>query len=425
MNRSLAAPLRSAPVPGGVAAALRSDAGFIAMTTGAALCLRVLYYLWAGSVDWRDTGTYLQAGRELLGAGRIESHLVMPLYPLFLLATGWRGVVWVQLLLSALLVPLVYLLARQVFDSKSIARGAAALMAIEPLSVLYASQRLTETLFTFVVCGAILALYQRRLWLASILMALSVLVRPTYDLLAPVLIVVFWVLHAERRKPAAAARSLAVYGLVYVLVMTPWWIHNVLKYDRFVRLNLGDGVVLRLEHNPLFLQWGFSWPRLEPVLEEFAAEKDPFKRNELRREAAFLFIAEDPARYVVLSVRRLGRFWSPFLDQGENWLPPLARWLFFAASCVVFVGVLAYAVQRRTLEWRAIAPLLLVIGYLTGVHAASHALPRYRVPIMPLVVVIAAAGWQRVASSRHGRTDQCGPAVAAAPATRGPRRLRA
>ena len=32
--------------------------------------------------------------------------------------------------------------------------------------------------------------------------------------------------------------------------MTPWWVHQYEKYGEFVRLNLGDGIVLFSGNNP-------------------------------------------------------------------------------------------------------------------------------------------------------------------------------
>ena len=394
--------------------ALAGDRRFVALATVAALVVRIAYALNGGPIAWPDTATYWQAGRELLAGQRIESHFVMPLYPLFLVATGWRGAVPLQLLLSALEVPLVYLLAREVFGHRAGARAAAALMVVEPLSVFYASQRLTETLFTFLVCLALLALYQRRLVLGSLVLVVSLLVRPTFDLLAPILVLVFGVRDAAPgRKAAAAARAVTLYALLYALVMSPWWLHNALKYDHFVRLNLGDGIVLRMEHNPLFVQWGFSggWSHLAPIVNEFADEPDPIRRNALRRAAALRFIADDPARYLELSLRRLGRLWSPVIDQSEDshWFPERWRWLSLAAACVVYAGVLAYAAQQRSRKWRSVAPLLLVILYLTAVHVATHATVRYRTPLMPLVVVISGEGWRRLMRRRDGHGDGSDP----------------
>jgi 4-amino-4-deoxy-L-arabinose transferase-like glycosyltransferase len=380
----------------------RVDVRFLAPATIAALALRLLYAGAIDAIDWPDTLTYWQAGRELWSGRTMSSTVAMPLYPLFLVGAGWRRAVAVQLVLSALLVPIAYGLAIETFRRRDVARWAAGLMAIEPLSVFYAGQRLTETLFTFLLCLALLALLRHRLGWGAFILVLSILVRPTIDLVAPALIVLFALRNAEGPKAPVAARALARYALIYALVMAPWWIHNAIKYDRFVRLNLGDGIVLRIENNPLFIRHGF-WSGLAPILDEFAAEADPVRRNALRREAALGFIVDVPLRYLRLCARRVVRFWSPVIDQDENdWLPARGRTALVAATVAIYAGVAAFALQRRARRWRRVAPLLLVVGYLATVHAATHALVRYRAPLMPLVVVVAAAGWQRITRRRVG-----------------------
>ena len=109
--------------------ALAEDTRFVLLVTLAALGLRIAYYLLLGPIDWPDTGTYLRAGRDLLAGRTIGSDIVMPLYPPMLVATGWRGVIWVQLLLSALLVPLVYRLAHAVLAGSVLIRPALDLLA--------------------------------------------------------------------------------------------------------------------------------------------------------------------------------------------------------------------------------------------------------------------------------------------------------
>jgi 4-amino-4-deoxy-L-arabinose transferase-like glycosyltransferase len=392
---------------------LLNDRRFMVLAVAAALLARLAYGAMGTPIAWPDTFFYMEAGRQLLAGQLVSSHLVMPLYPLFLATVGWDAAPAAQALLSAATLPLVYLLAFEIFERRSVARWAAALMVVEPLSVFYANQRMSETLFMFLLCAALLALYRCRPLLSSVLLVASILVRPTIGLLAPALMALFCLREARgRRAVLLMGRRVALYGLVYVVLMSPWWWHNWQKYGRFVHLNLSDGIVLRMENNPVFVELGF-WKQLDFVLNEFADETDPVARNRKRRDAALAFIREDPLRYAGLSLRRLGRFWSPVIDQEsvDIGFVKRARAPFFIAECVIYLGVLGYAFQRQEGKWRRIAPLLLVIGYFTAVHTAMNAVVRYRAPLMPLVVIIAAAGWQR-ATQRLGRPQEAAQAAA-------------
>lgn len=391
-----------------------SERQFLLLAVSVAALLRLAYVALAQPAPSPDSRTYLEAGRQLLAGQPVSSPLVMPLYPIFLVIVGWTLTPVVQALLSAATLPFVHRIARESFGSDRVARWAAGLMAIEPLSIYYTNQRLTETLFMLLFTAGLAALYRRRSLLASVLLVASVLVRPTLEPLLPVLVVLFCLRERTGRAVLGlAARRLALLGLVYAVLMAPWWWHNLHKYGQFVRLNLGDGVVLRVEHHPAFVAGGF-WAQFPAVAEEFADVADPVARNRLQRQAALDFIREDPARYAGLALRRLVRFWSPVLYHGEagDLLLRRSRWVFAGAACLVYAGVLLYALQRRDRRWRRIAPLLLVVGYLTAVHVAMHALVRYRAPLMPLIVVVAAAGWQR-AVDRGGRAGPDRPPQAA------------
>ncbi len=367
------------------------DLRWLALTTAAAALVRGLFAWLEPTKSWNDSAIYRDSARQLIESGRIDSDLVMPLYPALIGLVGWSRILALQLVLSSACVVLVYLLAVRVFDDRRIARVAALLMAFEPLSIYYANQRLTETLYAFLLLAALLALSGRRYALGSVCFVASILVRPVLDVVGPLLVVVACWSAAERPLPRFAAARVLAYALIYVVMLAPWWWHNEQKYDRFVRANLGDGIVLRVENNDLFVRHGF-WGELRPVFVEFDGIKDPIARNTALRQAALGFIAADPWRYVLMSARRAGRFFSPVLDQSEFFASRLARRAGLPLSLMILAAAAAYPfVSKPPAEWRRLAPVLLVIAVLTVVHVATHGIVRYRMPLMPLFTLLAAA----------------------------------
>jgi len=384
----------------------QDDRRFVLAAVVIAATIRLALVAIGTPIGWQDSRIYLEAGNELISGHLIQSHLVMPLYPLFLVLIGWDNVLYAQALLSAATVVLVYGLAREVFTERAPARWAALLMAVEPLTIFYANQRMSETLFIFLVCSALLLLYRQRILLGSIALVLSLLVRPSLDLVAPLLIVCFSFVFEKRPRPTAVARRLGIYALVYLVLLAPWWLHNYAKYDRFVRLNLGFGIVLRMEHNPIFVEHGF-WQQLGFVNGEFAEVTDPVARDAKRAEAAIAFIKEDPVRYLELTIRRFGRFWSPVIDQSED-IPFVrrARYGIVIITLLIHAGALICLLQCGPSRLRRLAPLLLIIVYLTLLHTATNALVRYRVPLSPLLVVLAAAGWHGLMTDLSRRNGE-------------------
>src|SRR5690242_7996472 len=95
---------------------LQDDRRFVVATVAAAAAVRLAVVALGSPIDWQDGHIYYAAGRELLNGRLMESHIVMPLYPLFIALAGWDGVLYWQALLSAATVPLVWGLAREIFD---------------------------------------------------------------------------------------------------------------------------------------------------------------------------------------------------------------------------------------------------------------------------------------------------------------------
>ncbi len=355
----------------------------------AALACRLVYAFLRPPIDWPDSRTYLANGRALLQSGHVIADNVMPLYPAFAAMLG-RFLIPAQVLLSSGLVFVAYALARRIFHSPVAARYAAVLIAFDPVMIFYSDQALTETLYTFLLCTALLLFYEHAFGWASVVFVLSVLVRPTLDPLGPVLVVLCSLSAGERVSLRKVAGRLALYAAVYVALMAPWWWHNYRKYGQFVRLDLGDGVVLRVEHNPAFAQAGFDWDRLRPYMTEYDSVPNPILRNKLYRRAAIEYIVEQPGRYLMLVLRRFGRFWSPLINQSEHFSPRVLGWASLFWELLIYLGIIVTAVRARASEWRGIVPLLAVVASLAAVHIAIHALVRYRAPVLPLLAVLSA-----------------------------------
>lgn len=363
-----------------------------------AFLLRVAFDLRVAPYPWPDTSKYLQAAADLLHTGRIGSDIMMPLYPLLLGVVGSHYVIAVQAVLSAATASVAAILAREIFHSTFAAVAAGLLAAFDPVEIFYADQRLTETLFTFLFLLALLLLYRRRYFAGSVAIVLSILVRPTFDLLAlPLLAALVWA-NEDSFTLRRFARLGGIYLAVYITLLSPWWWHNYEKYGAFVRLDLGDGPIFRLEQSPQFAKYGFEWQKLEPVFHEFDDVEDPVLRDALFRRAAIEYIRANPWRYVKLCVRRFGRFWSPVIDQDDNFSPRKVRMAAFAMTVFIYALSFFALFSVRAPDRKRLLPLLLVIAYLMTVHTLLHALPRYRVPIEPLLCVLASGAVLRLGS---------------------------
>src|SRR2546421_2403629 len=105
-----------------------------------------------------DTGSYLAPARDLLAHGTFTRDgrpelARTPGYPLLLVPGIWLGsveatTIALQIVLSALTVAGVFVLARLVFNDGPVALLAAGLYSGDPLSAIYTTILVSETLFT-------------------------------------------------------------------------------------------------------------------------------------------------------------------------------------------------------------------------------------------------------------------------------------
>jgi hypothetical protein len=272
--------------------------------------------------------------------------------------------------------------------------------AVYPHFLFYSVVGLTETAYLFVVCAAFLALYRERFVTGSALIVVSILIRPTLDLLAPVLIGMFaFIVH---RYPAAVTgRRILAYGLVYAALMGPWWVHNYAKYDAFVRLNLGDGIVLFSGNNELNRSGGGVGGGAkgdDMDIKPFVEIKDPIALNRAYKDAAMEFIRSNPGRFLELAGIKFVRFWRlwPYAPEYER---PVIIVMSLLSYGVMLGLTLIFLVLEGRSRLRTISPLLAMAAYLTLVHMVTIGSIRYRLPLEPFIILFGSRALSELA--RH------------------------
>jgi len=253
---------------------------------------------------------------------------------------------------------------------------------VHPMLIYYATFRLTETIFIFLVLLGFAALYRNQIACAAIAFVLANLMRPTLDLFLPCIVIAATFATIAKPSLREIARRLGVFALVYCVLMTPWWIHNYKKYHQFVRLNLATGISMILENNEQFEQYGLDWSKLTPWA-PFAGITDPVEQSAAMRSAAMAYIRVNPAIWLRGDFDRLKRFLTPS-DLNYNRLQ-----LRVAAIVLILAVAGALASLADTSAWRRRLPLWLPIVLLSVATVSFHALPRYRLPLDPLLIILA------------------------------------
>ena len=342
------------------------------------------------SVLLGDAVAYREVGKSLWATGQMNALYFMPLYPALVavFGPGWPQLL-IDIALSTVLVWLIYELTDAIFASKRAAILAGAVAAVYPYFIFYSIVGLTETLFMVLLLAAYLCWYRNAYIAASVFSVLGILTRPVLDPLAPLLLLYF-AIAIRGLSFKAAAKYLAIYAGIYCLLMAPWWLHNYKAYQTFVRLNLGSGVALLSGNSPSNQTGGID-NNLEATMAPFGEIADPVARDKAMQRAALNYIKEDPERFLIQAAKRFQRFWSPW-PQTEEYSRPLYKLISFCSFIPVLLLALVFVVLYGRTYFLRIAPLLLFIVYLNSLHLVFPASLRYRLPVEPFLIILAAAG---------------------------------
>ncbi len=325
---------------------------------------------------------------------------------------------------------------------------AGALVAADPLLIQHTTLPMTETLCALLVALLIWSLGSNdsettsairtpsRQLLVGGLFGMCVLARPTFWAFG-VLAALIWMIElvaAKRNRTnrissnPTAPGNVSQYGSqgvrrvpIWILVgvsatVAPWVIRNLLVFHRPIFTTTHGGYTLLLGNNPVFYRqeiaqpWGRIWEDapLEESQAAWYAQLQTEQRAELRDDAgevevdrwmtrlAYRHIGEEPVLFLRACLHRVVRFWgfAPTDPIGRS-VQPFLWWTVAMFYAFVFAGFIRglWTVIRSPMR-RAWSPLLLLIASFALVHVVYWSNMRMRAPVVPLIALISAAGWQ-------------------------------
>jgi 4-amino-4-deoxy-L-arabinose transferase-like glycosyltransferase len=322
-----------------------------------------------------------------------------------------------NVVLAVATVWLAFEVARRLFDNR-IGLVAAAIIALYPNLIFHTAVVLTETLFNFVVMGALLLLFWRpwtealgrtRLLVFGALVGFSALVRPISVTFLPGLFVVWIVTGFGWRR---AIHHVALIAAGTALVIAPWTVRNaiVMNSPVLISTNFGDNLCIG-RHPGASGAFDFDLSAtgaqgVDYCFHDLGDETRPayeIRRNDLTTDRALDYLREHP----VDELRLL--FWRAYytfesdtdgLDAAESYredrfirprnrevLETLANFWYWSTSALGILGVIFVASRRKPRRlFFGVAMLLLAVTPLIFFGD-----PRFHVPVVPLIAITAAA----------------------------------
>jgi 4-amino-4-deoxy-L-arabinose transferase-like glycosyltransferase len=320
--------------------------------------------------------------------------------PLVWLSGADAAIVPIRLAQSVLLAiqcGLVGFIARRMFGKATVALIAACIAALYPFFLYYQGLLLSETLFNTLLLAGVAALYRWRerglridaaLAIACLCFALATLTKATLTVLPPLLIAATaW---AAGATPRRAFTALVAASCLYAAFLSPWWIRNAALLHAFVPFSTGSSQNFYLGNNPRNVNAGIDWSSdVDPAtVARIAALPGEVERQRAYGRIAVDYITENPAVFLRAAAKKFLRFWNVVPNAAE-----FKTGVYSLISAASFGPVLALALLcllRRRRDWPMLAPVCLIVGYFTLVHVVTIASLRYRLPIEPLLIILAA-----------------------------------
>jgi hypothetical protein len=427
-------PIADELLPDGAGQRRFTTALLVIVLVGLVLRLAYVWFVWrdrellGDPVFYHEAANLLADGKGFINPFAYRDGLSMesadhpPLYTLFLGLVSTMGVRSVvghmvaSCLLGAAAIYVSGLLGKEV-ASRRVGLIAAALVAIYPNTWRYDGMVLSESMVILVVSATLLAAY--RYWRAPSMwrlaatgagVALCALARSELLLLSVFLVLPLVVL-TKARPWRDRLRWLGAAALTCTLVLTPWVVFNLSRFDRPVLLSGQMEVTLTVANCPgayygtLVGYWDYSCGgRILDARGVSTSTGDGTAERVLLEETLDYMRSEAGRIPAVVGVRvaRLFNLWSPVnavdIDSVVERHPRSVAWASLVSFWVVGATAAAGAVvlrRRRALVFPLLTPLAVVAATTVLFYASTRFRAAAEGALCVLAAVAVDAAWRR------------------------------
>ena len=360
------------------------------------------------AVDWMESAWKLSQGGGLGAVWRAPGFIFFLSLIFSVFGKSVLAVRIAQALLGALTCVLTYKTGKRLF-SEGTGRLAAVLLSFYPYSVAYTGDLLSETFLTFMIAASVFLTVkaaQEPGWknaaAAGVVFGLTALTKSTVlPFFAFACAWLWW--NTGRFRLALAA------GLCAAAAILPWSLRNYVHYDK--------GYVTPVS-SPWFQLYGSScdtafWSEVggerdTPQNEEMTAPAIPAdweylltlplpERDRICKEKALTWMRGNPDKMLALFWLRIKHFWRLYPMMAYPWQKYAAMATSGLYIPLAFIGFLLSLGRFR--QTSLLAGLFILY---TAVHMFFVVVLRYRVPIDPYIIILAAFAVTSAAARLRG-----------------------
>jgi hypothetical protein len=328
---------------------------------------------------------------------------------------------------TALTIIPIHAVAKRTFG-EGVATGAAWTWAFLPTALFFPITWVWDTslagLFLAVTFWATLALREARgvlPWAGyGALWVIGGLVNPSILSLFPFFL--GWLVWKARNQSAPWAKRAALTLLVFSIGLVPWTIRNYRVFGKFIVLRSNFGLELWLGNNPEVTDTVSQWthPNDNPQEAEKYVRMGEIAYMAQKQHEALAFMRTHPRETLYFMYHRFVNNWLAVTDT------PMDYWKYggsFSKAFLIQNTLLSlFCLLGALFVYRArhpeAVPYALVLLIFPLVFYLTHSSLRYRFPMDPIMVVLAASGVAHVISRARSRTSRESRAATPAPSLR-------
>lgn len=276
-------------------------------------------------------------------------------------------------------------IARSLFGEKiGLLSGVSA--AVYPMFVFLPSVLLTENLSLFFYSLAFLLIFKlveegslKLAGMLGVVLGLETLNRPT---MAGFVVLlggyIYFSMHGSKKIRFASA---VIIFLTSFLVVLPWTVRNYRIHHRLVPIVTNGGITFWDGHNKyvrLGFQSSYCYGSRFPEGPSSWNAKNEVELDRMGYIKGLEFIIHNPLLDLKHDLRKLLAFWSPY-----NHI--IHKVTYFPVLILALIGI--YLTRR---EARNLLPFYILVFYLMSLSVIFQGLPRYRMPVMIFLIIMAA-----------------------------------
>jgi len=374
--------------------------------------LRILYAFYLkGNIPVSDAAGFDLLGLNIWKYGEyvfqrgIPTAHRTPIYPLFLSGVyflfghSYLAVRIIQSIIGGLTCVVIYFIGKKTIN-KNVGFIAATISIFYPFFIYYTGYLLVETLFTFLLAVAVYWLIisaQKPDWknlaLSGIFTGLAALCKPTAFTFLPFSVLGFLVILGIRK--ISTYRNIAIFLLFFIIILSPWVSRNYIVFKRIIPSATQLGKTL-LDGSVLFdaqHQWRLEQEQqTNPILLR-GKELHEIERNDYYTKEALNFIRHNPKYMMKLAVWKFLKFWRLYPHTETIYTYGHSKTLLVLISLLSYGILLPFSILGIIFsikKWKQFTFFYGLIGSFTMIHLIFWSQIRYRLPIMPYIIVFAA-----------------------------------